>query len=445
MNDRVPPQNLDAEQSVLGSMMLSKDAIAMVASRLRADHFYSQAHEYIYSAIIELFQKNQPIDMVTVAEVLKKNKLIDDIGGRTYLAEVVESVPTAANVDHYCDIVIDRAMLRKLIGAGSEIVSEGFDVSQDVDDILESAQRKIMDISRDRIQDGFVPLKDVLMPVMDNMHQVYDTDGQILGIPTGYDDLDKITSGFQKSDLIILAARPAMGKTTLALNMAVNAAVNHQAPVAVFSLEMPKEQLATRLLCSEAKIDSSRLKTANLADHEYKQLTYALGKLSEAPLYIDDSPGLTPLELRAKTRRLKAEADVQLVVIDYLQLMRSSRKRVESRFQEISEIIRDVKAFARELNVPVIALSQLSRDIEKRQDQSPKLSDLRETGELEQTADLVLFIHREDYYDTSKQTASAAKLVIAKHRNGATGAIDLVFRKDVSRFYGTETKVGPPQ
>lgn len=445
MQERIPPQNLEAEQSTLGAMMMSKDAIALVVSKLKPDHFYSPAHEHIYRAITDLYQKNQPIDLVTVAEQLKTTKVLDEAGGRSYLADVIETVPSAANIEKYADIVIDSAMLRKLIDAGSTIVADGFDAGLHVDDVLEDAQKKILDISKERVQDDFVPIKDILMPVMDSMHQVYDTEGRILGVPTGYDDLDKLTSGFQKSDFIILAARPAMGKTTLALNMATHAAVHHKVPVAIFSLEMPKEQLATRLLCSEAKINSSRLKTANLADHEYKQLTHALGQLSEAPIYIDDSPGLTPLELRAKSRRLQMEADIQLVIIDYLQLMRAGKRRVESRFQEVSEIVREVKAFARELNVPIIALSQLSRDIEKRQDKTPMLSDLRETGEIEQTADLVVFIHREDYYDASKQSASAAKVSIAKHRNGPTGEIELVFRKDVSRFYGTETKAGVPQ
>ena len=302
-----------------------------------------------------------------------------------------------------------------------------------------------MDISKERVQEDFVKLKDILMPVMDSIEKVYDTDNKILGIPTGFKDLDALTSGLQPSDLIILAARPAMGKTTLAMNIALNAATMHKVPVAVFSLEMPKEQLAFRLLATESRIDSSRLKTANLLDHEYKDLTRALGKLSETPIFVDDTPAISPLELRAKTRRLQMECDLGLIVIDYLQLMRLGKKRIESRFQEVSEIVRDIKAFARECRVPIIALSQLSRDVEKRQD-GPKLSDLRESGEIEQTADLVLFIHREDYYATNTDKASHAKLLIAKHRNGPTGAVDLVFRKDISRFYSSDkSHATPPQ
>jgi replicative DNA helicase len=444
-NDRIPPQNLEAEQSVLGAMMLSKDMIALVGMKLKPHHFYSHAHEAIFKVILELYQSNQPIDLITVSEALKKGDSLDQVGGRAYLAEIIDSVPTTSNAQQYADIVVDQAMLRQVIETGSDIVADGFDKTQHVDDVLERAQQKIMDLSRERVHDDFVPIKDVLMPVMDSMHDVYGADGQILGVTTGFDDLDQITSGFQKSDLIILAARPGMGKTTLALNIAVNAAIQKKHSIAVFSLEMPKEQLATRLLCGEAKIDSSRLKTANLQPREYDQLTHALGKLSEANIYLDDSPSLTPFELRAKTRRLQMEADVDLVIVDYLQLMRGGRKRSESRFQEVSEIIREVKAFARELNVPVIALSQLSRDIEKRPDQLPKLSDLRETGEIEQTADLVLFIYHDQHYESNTTANSVpSKLIIAKHRNGPVGSIDLVFRKDYSRFYGTETKAGLP-
>ena len=445
MEERIPPQDLEAEQSVLGAMMLSKDIIILIAGKLKPDYFYRNAHSEIFQAIIALYQKNEPVDLVTVSAELKKRDMLEATGGRVYLAEVLDSVPSAANADHYANIVLEKALLRKLIDAGSEIVKDALEDNLEVDEMIESAQKTIMDISKERVQEDFVKLKDILMPVMDSIEKVYDTDNKILGIPTGFKDLDALTSGLQPSDLIILAARPAMGKTTLAMNIALNAATMHKVPVAVFSLEMPKEQLAFRLLATESRIDSSRLKTANLLDHEYKDLTRALGKLSETPIFVDDTPAISPLELRAKTRRLQMECDLGLIVIDYLQLMRLGKKRIESRFQEVSEIVRDIKAFARECRVPIIALSQLSRDVEKRQD-GPKLSDLRESGEIEQTADLVLFIHREDYYATNTDKASHAKLLISKHRNGPTGAVDLVFRKDISRFYSSDkSHATPPQ
>ncbi|MEK7298900.1 MAG: replicative DNA helicase [Candidatus Margulisiibacteriota bacterium] len=437
--EKIPPHNLEAEQSVLGSMMISKDAIALVVGFVKPDYFYRDAHRLIFEAIVSLFQKNEPVDLVTVSQTLKEMGKLTDIGGRSYLADVMNTVPTANNVQNYGHIVVETALLRQLIDAGSVIVSEAFDPTQEVDEVLESAQRRIMDVSRERVRDDFVKLKDVLMPVLDSIHAIYDNENKILGVPTGFHDLDELTSGFQKSDLLILAARPAMGKTALALNFAVNAAVQHQIPVAFFSLEMPKDQLALRLLCYQAKIDSSRLRTAQLHETEYRDITKAMGTLSEAPIYIDDAAGLSPLELRAKIRRLQLETDVRLVIIDYLQLMRSSKKRIENRFQEVSDIVREIKAFAKEAAVPVIALSQLSREVEKRNDKIPMLSDLRETGEIEQTADIVMFIHREDYYDSDRSTgrkdASATKLVVAKNRNGPTGDVQIVFRKDISRFY----------
>lgn len=443
MKDRVPPNDTDAEVSLLGSVMISKDALALVLGRVKPDYFYRDSHASIFKAIIGLSQRNEPIDIVTVAAELKKLKLLQVAGGHSYIADLAGSVPTAANVEHYADIVIEKALFRKLITVGSDMVGRAFDEAEEIDDVLTNAQRQIMDISKERVQDEFILLKDVLMPVMDNIEKVYDSDNKILGTSTGMVSLDKLTSGFQPSDLIILAARPAMGKTTLALNFATNISTRLNKAVAVFSLEMPKEQLAMRLLCSEARIDSSRLRTANIQDHEYKELARALGKLSESPLYIDDTAGISPLEMRAKIRRLQMEVDLKLVVIDYLQLMRLGRKRIESRFQEVSEIVREIKSFAREAHIPIMALSQLSRDIEKRQDGLPKLSDLRESGEIEQTADLVMFIHREDYYDHGNEKTSNAKLIIAKQRNGPTGAVDLVFQKDISRFREVERRQAP--
>jgi len=443
--ERIPPQDFDAEQSVLGAMMMSKLAISLVVGRLKSDYFYRDAHAHIFQAIISLYQRNEPVDLVTVSAELKKLETLDDAGGRTYLAEVINSVPTAANVEKYAEIVMEKGLLRKLIDAGGQIIKESFDDAQDPKYVLENAQKQILDISREQIQDDFVPLKSVLNEVFDNIQSVYGNEDKILGVSTGLPDLDTITSGFQKSDLIILAARPSMGKTTLALNFATYAAIEKKIPVAVFSLEMPKEQLAMRLLCAEAKMDSKRLRTANLMDHEWKDLNLAFGRLGDAPLYIDDSPGISPLEFRAKLRRLQIEANIGLVIIDYLQLMTSGKKRVESRFQEVSEIVREVKAFAKESHMPIIALSQLSRDVEKRQDKTPQLSDLRESGEIEQTADLVIFIHRDDYYDQGMQEkVSPTKLVIAKQRNGPTGIVNAIFRRDISKFIPAERETTVP-
>lgn len=450
MEERIPPHDLDAEQSVLGSMMISRDAVTLAASKLKPEYFYRDAHTAIYNAILKLYHKNEPIDLVTVSSQLKKDNELENVGGRVYLADVVNSVPTAANVEKYANIVTEKGLLRRLIDTGSHIIKESFDASGEVDEVIELAQKNILDISQERVRYDFVKLEDVLKTVFDDIQSVFGTEDKIMGVPTGFPDLDKLTSGFQKSDLIILAARPAMGKTTLALNFAVNAAVTHKIPVAIFSLEMPKEQLAMRLLSSEAKIDTKRLRTANLHEHEYKGLMQALGKLSEAPIYIDDAPGISPMELRAKFRRLKAEADIQLILIDYMQLMRGGKKRSENRFQEVSEIVREVKGFAKEAQVPIIALSQLSREVEKRQDKRPQLSDLRESGEFEQTADIVMFIHRDDYYQSPTGEghpgeASITELIIAKHRNGPTGSVKLMFRKHLSKFISADQSYAVPQ
>ena len=443
MNEKIQPQNIESEQSVLGAMMMSKDAVSLVAGKLKPEHFYKPAHSHIYKAILNLYKDNEPIDLITVANNLAKQNALEKAGGRAYLAEVLDSVPTAANATKYSEIVFEKAMLRQLISAGSHIIAEAFDNTQEVSAVIDIAQKTINDITKEGIQDDFVPLKDVLNVVFDNIQNSYDSEDKILGISTGYPDMDAMTSGFQPADLVILAARPSMGKTTLALNFAAHAAIHKKKSVAIFSCEMPKEQLAMRLLCAEARLDSKRLRTANLKDHEYRDLNQAFGKLGEAPIFIDDTPGISPLELKAKCRRLQQEDSIDLIIIDYMQLMRSSKKRVESRFHEVSEIVRDVKAFAKESGIPIIALSQLSRDIEKRQDKRPQLSDLRESGEIEQTADLVLFIHREEGYSEHKKDISPVTLVIAKQRNGPTGDINLVFRRDISRFMQVSRDVPP--
>ncbi len=431
---RIPPQDLHAEQSLLGALMISKTALATVLGHIKADHFYREGNAHIFAAIVSLYERNEPIDLVTISAELKRQNALDAAGGRAYLAEVIDSVPTAANVERYAQIVEEKAILRRLIDVGSTIVTHAIDDSAESKESVEFAQKLVLDVSKDTVRDEFVAIKDVLNTVFETIQSTYGSDDKIIGVPSGYKDLDAMTSGFQPGDLIILAARPSMGKTTLALNIAANVALKKKMGVAVFSCEMPKEQLAMRLLCSEAKLDSKRLRTANLKDHEYRDLNQAFGRLADSPIFIDDTSGVSPLELRAKTRRLQLDHDIKLIIIDYLQLMRSSRKRIENRFQEISEIVREVKAFAKESKIPIIALSQLSRDVEKRQDKRPQMSDLRESGELEQTADLVIFIHRDSYYEGQSEETAPAKLVIAKQRNGPTGDVNLIFRRDISTF-----------
>lgn len=435
MADRLPPQDLDAEQSVLGALMLSKDAIAAVAGKLKPDYFYKDAHKHIYEAMLSLNEKMEPVDLVTISAELKKKDMLDKIGGRAYIADIVNAVPSAANVEHYANIIHEKALLRLLISSSGEMIKDAYEEQEEVETILGNAQKTIMNLTKESVDNDLVPLGNVVSSVWDTINETFGSEDQVIGTPTGYKDLDEMTSGFQPADLIILAARPSMGKTALALNFAMNASLHYGKKVAFFSLEMPKEQLAIRMLSSEARVPLDRLKRANLADQDYKGLSHALGKLSESHIYIDDTPSISPLTLRAKARRAQMEHGLDLILIDYLQLMRLGKKRIESRFQEVSEIVRDVKAIGKELQVPIIALSQLSRDVEKRGGDVPRLSDLRESGEIEQTADLVMFIHREDYYENSpKQALSPTKLVIAKQRNGPTGDVHLLFRKDVSRF-----------
>lgn len=437
--ERIPPQNLQAEQSVLGSMLIDKSAIVKAVEILHPDSFYRDAHSNIYRSILELFDRGEPIDLVTVTETLRKNNRLEAVGGSVYVADLINSVPTAANVEYYARIVEEKATLRRLIDAGTQMVSEAFSEPENVDQILDRAEKTIFDIALKRVREGFHKIDEVLKRVLDRIDRLYGKKENITGIPTGYADLDNLTAGFQNADLIIIAARPSVGKTALALNMAMNMAIKFKLPIALFSLEMSKDQLAQRMLCSEAEIDAMRLKTASLPDTGWKKLTRALSKLSEAPIYIDDSASITAIEIRAKCRRLKIEKGLACVIIDYLQLM-SGRSRIENRVQEISEIARSLKTLARELEIPVIALSQLSRAVEQRTDRIPRLSDLRESGEIEQTADLVMFIHREDYYNPQSERGNIAEIIIAKQRNGPIGTIELVFRKDFAKFCSKESR-----
>jgi len=437
--EKIPPQDLVAEQSVMGSMLLDKNAVVRAVEILRPESFYRDAHRFIYETMVELFDRGEPVDLVTVTDALRKAGKLDAAGGAVYLADLLNSVPTAANMEYYARIVEEKAVLRRLIEAGTKIVSDAFQATEDVDQILDQAEKTIFGIALKRIREGFHRIDSVIKGVLDKIDALYDKKGGITGIPTGFPDLDQLTAGFQNSDLIIIAARPAVGKTAFALNIAQGVAVKYKIPVAIFSLEMSKEQLAQRMLCSEAEVDAQKLKTASLSDTGWKKLTRALGRLSEAPIFIDDAASVTSTEIRAKARRLKIEHGLGLVIVDYMQLMRG-RNRVENRVQEISEIARSLKTLARELEVPVVAISQLSRAVEQRTDRIPRLSDLRESGEIEQTADLVMFIHREDYYNPQSDRGNIAEVIIAKQRNGPVGTVELVFRKEIAKFSSKETR-----
>ena len=439
VEDRIPPQDLVAEQSVIGSMLLDKNAVVRAVEILRPESFYRDAHRFIYETMLELFDRGEPVDLVTVTDALRKAGKLDAAGGAVYLADLLNSVPTAANMEFYAKIVEEKSVLRRLIEAGTKIVSDAFQATEDVDQILDQAEKTIFGIALKRIREGFHRIDSVIKGVLDKIDSLYDKKGGITGIPTGFTDLDQLTAGFQNSDLIIIAARPAVGKTAFALNIAQGVAIKFKIPVAIFSMEMSKEQLAQRMLCSEAEVDAQKLKTASLSDTGWKKLTRALGRLSEAPIYIDDSASITVTEIRAKARRLKIEHGLGMVIVDYMQLMRG-RSRVENRVQEISEIARSLKTLARELDLPVVALSQLSRAVEQRTDRIPRLSDLRESGEIEQTADLVMFIHREDYYNPQSDRGNIAEIIIAKQRNGPIGTIELVFRKEIAKFSSKETR-----
>jgi replicative DNA helicase len=439
-NDRkIPPQNLDAEQSVLGAILIDAESLQKVADSLLPEYFYKTNHQIIFKTMLELVSKNEPVDLVTLSEKLRVNNDLEKIGGMTYLTDILETITTSANIEYYANIIEEKAVLRHLITTGSNIVEQAFSESLEVADILDSAEKQIFKVADKRMKKGFMHIGNILGTVMDDIEAMYNNDISLLGISSGFVDLDRITSGFQDSDLIILAARPSMGKTALALNLVMEAAIKQKKSVGIFSLEMSKESLVNRMLCAHAQIDSNRLKTGNLHDNDWKKLMRSLAKLDEAKIFIDDTASITGMEVRAKARRIQAEKGLDLLVIDYLQLMQGSRSRSENRTQEISEISRQVKAIARELKVPVIALSQLSRSIEQRNDKIPKLSDLRESGEIEQTADLVMFIHREDFYDHQNAGVnSLTDVIVAKHRNGPTGKCQLVFQKEITKFRSKE-------
>jgi replicative DNA helicase len=395
---RLPPQNLEAETSVLGAVLLENEALNRVLEILKEDDFYREAHRRIFSAILHLYEHSEPVDLITLSEVLKTRGDLDAVGGVEYLNSLVNGVPTAANISYYAKIIKEKAILRKLINRATEIVSQSYSNSGDVDEFIDQAERTIFEISEDRVRPSFYPIKDLIKSSFKTIERLYEKRQLITGVPTGFQRLDELTSGLQPADLIIIAGRPSMGKTAFALNIAQHASVRATTPAAIFSLEMSKEQLALRMLCSEAKVDAHRLRGGFLSEADWPKLTRAAGSLSEAPLFIDDTPGLSALEMRAKARRLKIEHNLGLVIVDYLQLMRG-RASADSREQEISDISRSLKALAKELSIPVIALSQLNRRVEERGDKRPQLSDLRESGAIEQDADVILFLYRDEVYN----------------------------------------------
>ncbi|MBS4030406.1 MAG: replicative DNA helicase [Clostridiales bacterium] len=431
--ERIPPQNIEAEQSVLGSMLINKDAIIAAAEYLRAADFYRDGHQKIFSAMTALSERAEPVDLVTLVEELGRHNQLESIGGMSYLTTLANIVPTAANVAYYARIVRDKAVLRSMINAATRIVTRSFEAADNVDEILDEAEKAIFEVSQRSNPQGFSSMKDILKSAFERIDKLWGNKGGVTGIPTGFPDLDNITSGFQNSDLIIIAARPSMGKTTLALNIAQHIAVNEKLPVAVFSLEMSKEQLVQRMLVAQANIDAQRLRRGYLSDEDYPKLTRAAGPLAEAPLFIDDTASISIMEMRAKARRLKAEHGLAAVFVDYLQLMRGS-ERSENRQQEISGISRSLKALAKELEVPVIALSQLSRAVEQREKKRPILSDLLESGGIEANADIVAFIYREGYYNQDTESRHETDIIIAKQRNGPVGSIQLYFKESHNKF-----------
>lgn len=431
MADRLPPQNLDAEESVLGALLIDKDAIIRVAASLSPAHFYKDANGEIYAAILSLFEHREPSDLVTVPNELRKKKKLEEIGGLTYLSTLASRVPTSANVEYYANIVRDNYLKRQLIVVGGKISESVFADNSSSRELLDKAERSLFGISQEYLHQYFVPIRDVLEVSFDRLEALHKNPGEMRGVPTGLKSLDDRLSGLQESNLVVLAARPSVGKTSLALNIAQYAAVEKKIPVAVFSLETSKEQLVDRLLASQADVDGWRITTGRLEEDDFKKIGEAMGILAEAPIYVDDTPGINVLEIRTKARRLQMEQEIKLVIVDYLQLCHG--QNTENRVQEVSEISQALKNLARELHLPVLALSQLSRAVESRGEKRPQLSDLRESGSIEQDADVVMFLYRLD-----EENRSEVKLLIAKHRNGPTGETDLFFRGERTKFYEAE-------
>jgi replicative DNA helicase len=432
-NPKVPPQSLEAEQSVLGAILLENEALIKAIEFLQVDDFYREDHRQIYGAMIGLYEKNIPVDQITLSEHLTRKNNLAEVGGLSYIAELAEKIPTAANIEYYAKIVRQKAILRNLIVSATSIVAKATAGEEEIEDILDFSEKTIFQISDNQIKASYYPLRSILKATFKNIEDLYEKKQLITGVATGFTDLDELTSGFQPSDLIIIAGRPSMGKTAFCLNVAQHAATVNQVSTVIFSLEMSKEQLALRMLCSEARVDNHKLRSGHIAENEWGKLTMAAGRLAEASLFIDDTPGMSVFEMRAKARRLKSEHGLGMIIIDYMQLMSGSRS--DSREQEISEISRSLKALAKELSVPVLALSQLNRRLEDRTDKKPQMSDLRESGAIEQDADVILFIYRDEvYHRDSEEAKGKAEVIIGKQRNGPIGDVPLTFINQYTRF-----------
>ena len=436
---KIPPHDIDAEQAVLGSMLTDKEAVNAAIESLKEDAFYRDDNRIIFQAIVNLYSKSEPIDIITLKDELESMDKFEQVGGYEYLASLPDKVPTTANVQKYIKIVEEKSILRNLIKTANEIIELGYDPTEDVEDIMDGAEKKIFDIMQSKNQKGYTPIKDVLVESFTKLEELYNRKQHITGVPTGFAELDYKTAGLHGSELILVAARPAMGKTAFALNLATNAALRGNAPVAIFSLEMSKDQLVNRILCIEAMVDSNKIMTGKLEEDDWSKLASVVGPISDSGIYIDDTPGISIMEIRTKCRKLKMEKNIGLVVIDYLQLVQGN-KRTASREQEISEISRSLKILAKEINVPVIALSQLSRAVEQRPDHRPMLSDLRESGAIEQDADIVMFLYRDDYYNKESEKKDIAEVIIAKQRGGQTGTVELLWMGNYTKFVNLERR-----
>ena len=432
---KIPPSDIEAEQAVLGSMLTDKDAVVSAIETLKQEDFYREDNKAIYGAILNLYNRAEPVDIITLKAELVSIGKFDVVGGIEYLASLPEMAPTSANIEKYIKIVEEKSMLRNLIHTANDIISLGYDPTEDVEMIMDEAEKRIFNLMQQKNQKGYASIKDILVDTFADLEKLYNQKQHITGVPTGFSDLDYKTAGLHESDLVLIAARPAMGKSAFALNIATNAAVR----ATIFSLEMSKEQMVNRILCSEAMVDSNKIRTGKIDDEDWMKLAGALGPLSESGIYIDDTPGISVMEIRAKCRKLKLEKNIGLVVIDYLQLVQaSSSRRGGSREQEISEISRSLKILAKEINVPVIALSQLSRAPEQRPDHRPMLSDLRESGAIEQDADIVMFLYRDGYYNEESENKNVAEVIIAKHRSGSTGTVELLWLGNYTKFTNIE-------
>ena len=441
----LPPQNIEAEQAVLGTILIQDKALLKVIDLLQPGDFYRDAHKTIYAAMMALFDKHEPHDLITVTGLLSDQNKLEDVGGAAYLASLTDIIPFTGTLVHHARIIRKKSILRRLIQTSAEVVARCYDAQDDIDTLVDEAEKTIFEIAHSKKGEGFQPMSTVVPKAFDRINRLFAKQEHITGVATGYDELDRMTAGLQPAELIILAARPSMGKTALAMNIVQHAAMIDKVPVAVFSLEMSVESLALRMLCSLGPIDSQRVRTGRLLDSDWPKLTRATGMLSEAPIYIDDTPGLTVLEMRAKARRLKSEQDLGLIVVDYLQLMQG-KSTAENRAQEISDISRSLKAMAKELNVPVLALSQLNRSLESRTDKRPQLADLRESGAIEQDADVIMFIYRDEVYNRAEGNPNRglAEIIVGKQRNGPTGVIKLTFLGEYTRFENYSNRAPTP-